>query len=498
MKKKAFLKGAAVIAAGGFLSKLVGAIYKIPLTNLIGGYGLGLYQMAYPIYCLLLTVSATGIPSSIACLTAERISRGEREEPLVKTSLKLFCAIGLVGTLLMAVLAPLLSAAQSERGLVGGYFALAPSVVLVSAISVFRGVFQGRANMLPTAISEIVEQLVKASLGLVFAWRYHGDIYKAVTLLLLAVSVSEAVALVYIIVAYFRAKKGEKSQKDGGRVGLKTVLTLSVPVTLSSSLFPLSSLVDSVLVVRLLGGYAENAVSLYGLFAGAATTIVGLPSSVCYGLAAASIPSVAAARGTGDTAELKKRVWYALMITLVISTVFAVGTYAFAGFAVDVVFRGLSASDRALVAEMVRGLSIGVVFLCGTQTLSACLTAQKKPKHSFYSAAVAIAVKTLITVVLVSNPRFSVFGAVIASNACYFLDFLCNLLYNGKVLKEQSEGNDDDNGSGSGRRKRRFNFKRQASDLGGSASGQADRMPYGEHAILPKRGRTRRGAPNAR
>lgn len=66
MKKQSFLKGAAIIAAGGFIAKLIGALYRIPLTNLIGGYGMGLYQMVYPFYCLLLTVSATGIPSSIA------------------------------------------------------------------------------------------------------------------------------------------------------------------------------------------------------------------------------------------------------------------------------------------------------------------------------------------------------------------------------------------------------------------------------------------------
>lgn len=76
IKKQSFLKGAATIAAGGFIAKLIGALYRIPLTNLIGGYGMGLYQMVYPFYCLLLTVSATGIPSSIAKMTAEKRARG--------------------------------------------------------------------------------------------------------------------------------------------------------------------------------------------------------------------------------------------------------------------------------------------------------------------------------------------------------------------------------------------------------------------------------------
>ena len=78
-KGNGLIKGAAWIAAGGFIAKIIGAIYRIPLTNLIGGYGLGLYQLVYPVYCLLLTVSATGIPSSIAKLTAERIARKEND-----------------------------------------------------------------------------------------------------------------------------------------------------------------------------------------------------------------------------------------------------------------------------------------------------------------------------------------------------------------------------------------------------------------------------------
>ena len=115
LKKGGFLKGAAWIAAGGFIAKLIGALYRIPLTNLIGGHGLGLYQMVYPAYCLLLTVSATGIPSSISKLTAERLGKGESDRPLLKTALRLFLLIGAAGSVLMAICAPFLAAARAKR-----------------------------------------------------------------------------------------------------------------------------------------------------------------------------------------------------------------------------------------------------------------------------------------------------------------------------------------------------------------------------------------------
>jgi stage V sporulation protein B len=134
--KGSFLKGAAWIAAGGFTAKLIGALYRIPLTNLIGGRGLGLYQLVYPVYCLLLTVSATGIPSSIAKLTAERIGKGEDDRVVFKTSMRLFLIIGLCGAALMAIVAPYLAKAQGSEEVLGGYYTLAPSVLLVSAILV--------------------------------------------------------------------------------------------------------------------------------------------------------------------------------------------------------------------------------------------------------------------------------------------------------------------------------------------------------------------------
>lgn len=240
------------------MSKAIGALYKIPLTNLIGGYGLGLYQMAYPFYCLLLTVSATGIPSSIATLAAERRQKNEGTRALFKNALKLFLIVGGVGTLLMACLSPVLSSLQKEE-LVLGYCALAPSVLLTSVISVFRGWFQGRGNMLPTAVSEVVEQIVKVVFGLTFAYVYRENVVKAVSLMLLSVSLSELVAFLFMLLAYERAKRRENTEKDGDRVAFKEILSISFPVTCSSALFPLSSFIDSVLLVRLMSVYAQNA-----------------------------------------------------------------------------------------------------------------------------------------------------------------------------------------------------------------------------------------------
>ncbi len=428
-KTGGFLKGAAWIAAGGFIAKVIGAIYRIPLTNLIGGRGLGLYQLVYPVYCLLLTVSATGIPSSIAKLTAERIARGENDRAVLKTAMRLFICIGLVGTLLMAVVAPYLARAQGSEEVLGGYYMLAPSVLLVSAISVFRGWFQGQNKMFPTAASEVVEQLVKVGFGLFFAYRFQGNVAKAVVFLLLAVSLSELVAL-FLMLAFYRREKVPKKQKEGGMVALKTILKLSIPVTFSSMIIPLSGLLDSVLATRLLGAYAADPVALYGLFAGGAVTVINLPVSVCYGVAAASVPRVATEIGKGEKGRPRKRILQSLGLTALLGGISAVGLYLFAEPAAKIIYRNLAGEELKTLTELIKAFSISAFTLSCAQTLSACLTAQGKPQHSALSMAIAMTVKTALYYFWRQDAARSVFGLVYATNIAYGVAFLLDLLYN--------------------------------------------------------------------
>lgn len=440
LKKGGFLKGAAWIAAGGFIAKLIGALYRIPLTNLIGGHGLGLYQMVYPVYCLLLTVSATGIPSSISKLTAERLGKGESDRPLLKTALRLFLLIGAAGSVLMAICAPFLAAAQNSKEVLGGYFTLAPSVFLVSAISVLRGWFQGRNEMFPTALSEVVEQAVKVGFGLLFAYLYRGNIQKAVVFLLLAVSISEAVALLVMIFLFRRVPAPLKREKTGEKVKARSVLKLSIPVTLNSMLLPLSGLLDSVLAPRLLGAYAQDPVTLFGLFSGGAVTVINLPVSICYGIAAASIPAVASAAAQyqkGKGVSPRKRIFFSLLVTVAVALPSAVGLYLFAAPAAKIIFRSLQGEELEILIRLIQAFAVSALSLSLVQTTSACLTAQGKPQYAALSMTIAVVAKTAVYAVLLQNPEISVFGLAYATNICYLVAFSLNLLYNLIVSKKK-------------------------------------------------------------
>ena len=434
--KGAFLKGALWIAVGGFVAKLIGAVYRIPLTNLIGGKGLGLYQMVYPVYCLLLTVSATGIPSSIAKLTAEKIEKGEDDRRVFSLSMRLFLFIGGCGAVVMVLLAPLLARAQGSEEALGGYYALAPSVLLVSAISVFRGWFQGRNKMYPTALSEITEQAVKVGFGLLFAYLFSENIPRAVVFLLLAVSLSEGAALLLMVYLFKREKIERKVAKEGGMVGVKAILRLSIPVTFASILLPLSGLLDSVIVPRLLRAYTEEAVALYGLFAGGAVTIVNLPVSICYGIAAASVPAVAKAAASGECST-RKRIFFSLFVTVAVALPSALGLYAFAEPTARIIFRSLKGEELSTLVGLIQAFSVSALTLSIVQTLSACLTAQGKPQYAALAMLTGVIVKTVLYTAWMKNPQTSIFGLANATNVCYLVVAVLNFLFNMRVSQKR-------------------------------------------------------------
>ncbi len=436
MKHKTFLKNVAVISLGGLVAKVIGAVYRIPLTGILGGYGTGLYQMAYPLFCVLLTFSSTGIPSALARMISSESVRGKDSLATVKTALKLFAVLGLAGTVLMCLLAPAMSRLQGEENLLSCYLMLSPSVFLVALIAVLRGYFQGKNDMRPTAISEIVEQLFKAGAGLFFAHRYAAEPAKAVSYTLLAVTLSELAALLFLAMR-FRGERFQKTlrrrQTSGGEI-----LLSALPVMAAASLLPLSQTADSVVIVRLLSGYTDSAVSLYGLFAGTAVSLVSLPATACGGLATASVPSVSAYFARGKEEEGKQRALYALALTLVLAVPCALGIFFLASPIVSVLYPSMSRSDHAVLVSLLKLLSVSAVSLAGVDTLAACLTGMGRAKYAAFSMLVAVLVKFALQWLLVRDPALSVGGAAIAVNACYLVAFFLDLFYTVKKKRDKN------------------------------------------------------------
>ena len=430
MRHAKFIKSAAVMTIGFMFAKAIGAFYRISLTGILGSYGIGLYQMAYPLFLLFLTFTSAGIPLAISRVIAAESARGRETTGQMKTALRLFALVGLIGAGLMCVTAVFMSRIQQDTNLTACYLALAPSVFLCALVSVLRGYFQGKNNMIPTALSEIVEQAVKAGFGF-FAAQAVGDPVKGAVFALLGVSISELAALAYLLQKY----RGERKIKSLRKIKAPTLLYSVLPAMAAASLLPLSRTIDSIVVVRLMARYTGRAVALYGLFTGSVMSLIDLPASLTGGIVAAAIPLVSSSDSKGNREEAKKNAALALLFTFAVSVPCALFLFFFASPVVKLLYASLPASDISTVIALVRLSSVSAVSLSAVNTLAASLTGMGRAKHAATAMLVAILVKFVLQMLLVSNPVLSVGGAAIASNVCYLVAFFLDSLYTWRVPK---------------------------------------------------------------
>ena len=485
-ERKKLVSGAAILGAGTFLAKIIGAAYRVPLTALLGGAGIGLYQLVFPVYTVLLDFSGAGAPSALSKLIAsgDKAGREERAKDYLFAGLKLFAALGAAFSLFMFLFAKPLSAAQGDENAYLSYAAISPAVFLVCLITPFRGYFQGLANMKPTAISQIIEQTVKLCFGLMIVKLFGGDTPRAAAGAAFAITVSEAAAAIYLFSVYKARQKrarlggallngstpafcgapinsgvpvndgapvgcgaplngetpacgGEQIAKRESGITAKLIKT-AIPVTLLGIIFPLCAFAESFIVINLLSGYKENSTALYGLYSGVASTIAGLPAAVCYGVAAAAIPAVSA----GKTKEKrKKNSARAIALTLFLSLPAAAILYFFAPNIINLLFRSLPQSEREISSRLLKILAPSAALLSLLQTQNAVLIAENKPYFAVLSMAIGAAVKISAEIILVKNPSFNVYGCAVAVIACYFCVDLVNFIaLQRKPVKLKAEG----------------------------------------------------------
>ena len=430
-KNKRILNGALVLGVGAFVSKLLGAIYRIPLTNLIGGTGLGLYQMIFPVYAVLLDFSGAGVPSALSKIISSYCANDKYKtaENYLKSSLKLFFAIGIIGSALMVILARPLALMQGNGQAFLGYITIAPAVFLVSLISCYRGYFQGLMNMNPTAVSQITEQVIKLFVGLIFAYLLKSSLPLAVAGATFAISLSEFGALIYLYVRHKRTKNKVLPvfffDKEDHSERVKNILKTTLPITVIGIMIPLSQVIDSFIIVNVLKVYRQDATALYGLLSGVASTVVGLPVSVCYGISTVAIPTVSSSK---SEKEKNKNAVRTLLLTFAVALPCALFCYFFAPFIINLLFKRLPLSEKTIAVNLLKTLSPCVVLLSVLQTGNAVLIGKGKLYKPVLSLAVGVGVKVVVSLVLLKIQSLNIYGGAIGVIACYFVSTLINLM----------------------------------------------------------------------
>ena len=243
MKSRSFVLSAIILALGGFFAKAIGAIYKIPLTNILGSNGMGLYYLVFPIYSLFITICSSGLNVALATEVSKcrKIRHRYNEQKLLRVSLLISFVMSLFFSILIMLIGYPVAELQGNINARLGYIAIAPAIILSSIIATVRGYFQGVENMVPTTVSMIVEQIAKLSVGLILAHRLcNYGVQFAVLGAIVAVTISEAVALLIITINFvsFRGQlyynyknKYYKARKSGK---LKSKVKTSKVVSVAS------------------------------------------------------------------------------------------------------------------------------------------------------------------------------------------------------------------------------------------------------------------------
>lgn len=460
MRKRSFIEGAALLAFAGLLAKVLGAIFRIPLTYIIGAEGMGLYQMAYPIYSFLLIISSAGLPVAISKMVSERMAYGDHTGAyrVFRVSLMLLAYLGIITSTLLMAFSGAISTALGNPKAVYSMLAIAPALFFVSMLSAFRGYFQGMQMMSPTALSQIVEQSGKLFMGLLLAWLFvEKGIEFGAAGAVLGVTLGEIAALALLWGIYRREKDnlGGEARKKGikGNIGvcngqsnreiIKKLMSIAVPVTIGASLMPLVGLIDGVMVVNRLmstgkAGTAasytvEEATSLYGLLTAYANPLINFPAVLTAALAMSIVPSISESHALGHRKAVAHKAAVAIRLTLMVGLPAGIGMSVLAHPIIRVLYRALDDGQAALTGNLLSVLSFGVVFLTLIQVLTGILQGVNRATVPVKNLAIGAMFKVLTTYVLMGIPQINVVGAAVGTVVCYaiasLLDFSAVVRY---------------------------------------------------------------------
>ncbi|CAM4199546.1 stage V sporulation protein B [Paenibacillus endophyticus] len=439
--KQTFIKGAMILLAAGIINRLLGFVPRIALPRIMGAEGVGLYQLSYPFLTVMLTIITGGIPLAVAKWIAEAESQGDsaRVKYIFRTAMGLVALLGVIMTGVMLLGAKWITThILPDARVYQTFLVMTPMLMIIGLSSVYRGYFQGKQNMIPTAVSQIVETLIRIIASLTFAFLFlpYGLEWASAGAMLGAV-IGEIGGLAVLLWKYYRdrpstkqtVKKPGQAKSEKNIPVLRRLLSLSIPVTGSRLIGSFSYLLESILTARSLAaaGIATGlATAQYGALQGMIVPLLLLPTALTYSLAVSLVPSLSEAAARGDHALIHKRLHQSMRLALVSGAPFVVIMFLFA----EPICRMLY--NHADIAPMLQLIAIVGIFIYLQAPLQAALQALNKPGTALINTLIGAIVKLFLIVQLASDPEYGIYGALIAINVNIVL---VTLLHAISVLK---------------------------------------------------------------
>ena len=440
-------KGISILGITGIICKLVGVLFSIPLNMIsIEGQSVAdIFYLVYPTYTLLLTISSAGLPVAVSRMVSGFLANHDPRngKNTFKVALASLFLIGLAFSLILTVANRTLTQMVSRQDTSLGFYAIAPCVMIVCILSAFRGFIQGQQNMLPTAISQLIEQVGKVFLSLPLAYIgvhvYH-DLGLAAAGALLGITVSEVIALVYIIVYYCRKRKSFDllPQKEdeflcSNHYLLKRLVLISVPITISACIIPFSQFIDSAMMIKrmMVAGIDEQlAGSYYGAFTSIFIRLINIPTALALAISMSLVPAVSARRAVNDYDGVRRESNTGMRYAFLIGFPCSVGMsmlsreiiYFIYGFA-------LPEWKIQLASELLTFSALTIVLFTVVQATSSILQGLRKQMIPMLTMIAGVAVKIVLNYFLIGTPGIDIHGGPFASIACYSVVMVVNLIY---------------------------------------------------------------------
>lgn len=438
-KNRGFVHGAMLLAGAAVVSKLLGSIYTIVLQNIIGDHGMGLFQMAYPIYATLLAVATAGFPVAISKLVAERLALDDpwAAKRVFQVAMALLSVLGVLTFCVLFFGADTWARVAGDQGAAPAIRAIAPALLLVPVMSAVRGYFQGYQWMDPTASSQVVEQFVRVvtivglAIWLVDAgysreWAAAGAAFGAVT---------GAVAGL-LMLGYFWLKRPahndrQTERKLTNRQIVTQLLYYAFPISLGALVVPLMNNVDVVTVVNLLKGSGvsqQAATTDFGLLSGRAFKLMMLPTTLAAGIGIAVMPAVSEAFTLGYRRLVSNRIDLAIRLTVMLALPSAAGL-ALLARPIDI---ALFTDSRG--AATIQIMALATIFASAQTTAAAVLQGAGWVYLPVVNLSIAGIVKLGANLLLV--PAFGIRGAAAATVFSYATATILNFYALTRGLKE--------------------------------------------------------------
>lgn len=450
--QKSIIGGMTVLSIVGLICKIVGALYRIPLAWLIGDEGMGTYQLVFPTYNMLLTISSAGLPVAISRMVSYSLAKDDprNAKRIFRIALWMLTALGLISMLLMIVMSPALAVRSGDVSTQPGFVAIAPALLLVCMMSALRGFMQGQQNMVPTAVSQLIEQVGKVFVALPLA--YFGmriSVAYAAAGVLLGTSIAEGAALLFMVFTYRRKKaafdrlpQAEDTEPIAVRTLLRRLLTLSVPITLGACIVPIAGFIDSGLLLNRLvdaGIERAQALALYGRYSGYVLTMINIPTALATAISMSLVPSISGAMARGDGKQMRRQAALGLRLSFVIGLPCSVGMSMLSRQLLALIYHFSTAEALESTARLLSMSSMTIVLFTVVQSTSGILQGLRKQRVPMYTLMAGVLVKIFLNYTLIGTPEINIYGAPIASISCYLISMLPNLFFVHKYTGMKAE-----------------------------------------------------------